>query len=69
MSPNAVEICDGFDTCDGEIDEGVTQTFFADKDGDGFGNQMTSWRHVMFWKAMWLVVMNVMMKTTRFSCG
>ena len=30
---------DGFDNnCDGEIDEGVTQTFFADKDGDGFGD-------------------------------
>ena len=24
--------------CDGEIDEGVTQTFFADEDQDGFGD-------------------------------
>ena len=39
MNPNALEICDGFDNnCDGEIDEGVTQTFYADEDGDGFGD-------------------------------
>ena len=37
--PGATEICDGSDNnCDGNIDEGVTDTFFGDGDGDGFGN-------------------------------
>jgi gliding motility-associated-like protein len=39
----AVEICnDVDDDCDGEIDEGVLLTFFADADGDGFGDNNTS---------------------------
>jgi hypothetical protein len=33
------EICDEIDNdCDGEVDEGVTPSFFADLDGDGHGN-------------------------------
>ena len=39
INPNALEECDGFDNdCDGEVDEGVTQIYFADADGDGFGD-------------------------------
>ncbi len=38
----AEEQCDGLDNdCDTEIDEGVTQSFFVDNDGDGFGGSDT----------------------------
>ena len=37
--PEAEEICDGFDNnCNGQADEGVTVTYFADSDNDGFGS-------------------------------
>ncbi|MFT5679921.1 MAG: hypothetical protein ACI8RZ_000826 [Myxococcota bacterium] len=39
VNPAAVEICDGSDNnCDGEIDEGVSSTYYSDSDGDGFGD-------------------------------
>jgi Tol biopolymer transport system component len=35
----ATEVCNGLDdNCDGQIDEGVTATFYRDADGDGYGN-------------------------------
>jgi len=41
--PNANEICNGIDDdCDNFIDEGVQLTFYADADGDGFGNALSS---------------------------
>ncbi len=37
--PGAVETCDGRDQdCDDEVDEGVTSYWYADVDGDGFGD-------------------------------
>jgi large repetitive protein len=40
INPTTEEICDGIDNnCDEEIDEGVTNTFYTDSDGDGFGDE------------------------------
>lgn len=39
ISPLAVEFCnEKDDNCDGQVDEGVQSVFYADMDGDGFGN-------------------------------
>lgn len=38
IGPHAVDICDEVDNnCDGQIDEGVTNIFYTDTDGDGYG--------------------------------
>ncbi|MFN8153723.1 MAG: MopE-related protein [Bacteroidia bacterium] len=43
VNPSAVEVCNSIDDdCDGSIDEGVLLTFYADVDGDGFGDAAVS---------------------------
>ncbi len=44
INPNASEVCNTFDDdCDGLTNEGITFiTYFADNDGDGFGNPNSS---------------------------
>ncbi len=39
IHPGATEICDGKDNdCDGQIDEGLLNTYYRDADGDTYGN-------------------------------
>lgn len=41
INPRASEVCNGIDDdCDGEIDDGATTHWYADSDGDGYGEFM-----------------------------
>jgi hypothetical protein len=43
VRPDAAEVCDGVDQdCDTVVDDGVTTPFYADDDGDGFGDPASS---------------------------
>ena len=43
VHPGAPEVCNlKDDNCDGTIDEGVKSTFYADVDGDGYGDASSS---------------------------
>jgi hypothetical protein len=43
VGPSALEVCNGIDDdCDGQVDPGLTGTFYADGDGDGVGNDALS---------------------------
>jgi subtilase family serine protease len=43
VHPGAIEICNNIDdNCNGVVDEGVKLTFYADVDGDGYGNPAAS---------------------------
>jgi alpha-tubulin suppressor-like RCC1 family protein len=39
INPAFAEVCNGIDdNCNGQVDEGVTTTYYRDNDADGFGN-------------------------------
>ncbi|MFT5681839.1 MAG: hypothetical protein ACI8RZ_002757 [Myxococcota bacterium] len=43
INPDAEELCDDLDNdCDGDIDEDVLEIWYADADGDGYGNNSSS---------------------------
>ncbi|MBL0316440.1 MAG: hypothetical protein IPP69_11925 [Flavobacteriales bacterium] len=43
VRPLAPEVCNGIDDdCDGSIDEGVSNIYYADNDGDGYGDPLNT---------------------------
>ncbi len=43
IHPGALEVCDNLDNdCNGEVDDGAGTTFYADQDGDGYGDEFST---------------------------
>ena len=64
---HTIEICDGIDNnYDGQIDEEVTTVFYADGDGDGFGNSEYVEEACERWMGLSLLGMIVMMETIKY---
>ena len=64
---DAIEVCDGIDNnCDGQVDEGVLSTFFADADGDGFGDVDAVQEAAMLRLASFQMVETATMKMRRY---
>ncbi|MBK6363890.1 MAG: putative metal-binding motif-containing protein [Saprospiraceae bacterium] len=43
INPGATEICNGLDDdCDGGVDEGVQNTYYADVDNDSYGDAIAT---------------------------
>jgi hypothetical protein len=48
IHPGAEETCNELDdNCDGQTDEGLNQTYYADLDGDGYGNPLDALSNCM----------------------
>ena len=70
ISPSATEVCDEVDNdCDDAVDEDVLETFYADLDDDGFGNEtgatMTGCEPDAGYVDTWATAMTSMGRSTR----
>ena len=71
IHPDTQEICDGMDNnCNNLSDEDVTETFYVDSDGDGFGNPNISTQNFVTYRVdIPPMVVIVMIHKNEFSWG